>query len=766
MRIVSCHIENFGGLSKTDISFDKGLNIVLRENGWGKSTLAAFIKAMLYGLPATSRRSLLENDRKRLTPWNGGIFGGSMIFETDTGIYRVERFFGSKESEDTFSLFDEKTKLESKEYTEKLGIELTGLDAESFEKTVFLPQKSIEIEMTDSISAKLSDLLESSDDLNNFETAMKKLTDCRRNYAFLRGSGGKIYESEQKLHEVNIELEACERAFDSIDETQKQLNEVEKSVTQQRKELESLEKSLELSEEYGLRKANRERLISLKNGIEASQKKLSEIKEFFKDGLPTAEDSEACREMITHIAQIDAGIMALKNSVDEVTPREMRQGFFKGNEPTLDEVEHMITACGELSELSSRATEEQVLTRQKQGESLAKNKRKFVVGLMLIALGIVLSITATLAKTVVLLLASAVGAIVFAIAGICLLIGKKASTETPCGTAAQQLAETQTEIDAFLQKYELSGDRTAAVYEVKEKLTALLRVEKENSRCASEISEHQEKRALLDERVRSFLNKYGMTELSGGYASALDKISENRTKFLVEGEREATLKAELAEFLKSHDINELSAPLTPPDEDTDLIKTAIANIKHNLESMAKSSILLTQRKTELEGSVEGYNTLLSEKERLEAEIAEGNKKVRIIDATAEFLEKARASLSTRYLDRMTEGFGKYAAEICESELSGVKGIDEDFALSSKLDLTFKRDGKSRSLDFFSTGYRALAGFCMRLSLSDALYSGEQPFLVLDDPFVNLDDEKYEKVKALLNRLSQDRQIIYFVCRKE
>ena len=56
MKIVKLHIENFGKLSNFDLSFSSELNQFIHENGWGKSTLCAFIKAMVYGLEAMGRK--------------------------------------------------------------------------------------------------------------------------------------------------------------------------------------------------------------------------------------------------------------------------------------------------------------------------------------------------------------------------------------------------------------------------------------------------------------------------------------------------------------------------------------------------------------------------------------------------------------------------------------------------------------------------------------------------------------------------------------
>ena len=62
MRLIACHIENFGGLSNFDLEFDAGLTVLRRENGFGKTTLAEFIRAMFYGFP---RQTKSLNKRKK-----------------------------------------------------------------------------------------------------------------------------------------------------------------------------------------------------------------------------------------------------------------------------------------------------------------------------------------------------------------------------------------------------------------------------------------------------------------------------------------------------------------------------------------------------------------------------------------------------------------------------------------------------------------------------------------------------------------------------
>ena len=73
MKLIECYIENFGRLSAFTYRFDAGMNVLCEENGWGKSTFAAFIKAMLYGFTPTRSRSVTQNERQKYLPWQGGV---------------------------------------------------------------------------------------------------------------------------------------------------------------------------------------------------------------------------------------------------------------------------------------------------------------------------------------------------------------------------------------------------------------------------------------------------------------------------------------------------------------------------------------------------------------------------------------------------------------------------------------------------------------------------------------------------------------------
>ena len=51
----------------------------------------------------------------------------------------------------------------------------------------------------------------------------------------------------------------------------------------------------------------------------------------------------------------------------------------------------------------------------------------------------------------------------------------------------------------------------------------------------------------------------------------------------------------------------------------------------------------------------------------------------------------------------------------------------------------------------------------RLALIDNMYAEEKPFLILDDPFVNLDDAHTERALKLVERIAGEYQVLYLVC---
>ncbi len=75
----------------------------------------------------------------------------------------------------------------------------------------------------------------------------------------------------------------------------------------------------------------------------------------------------------------------------------------------------------------------------------------------------------------------------------------------------------------------------------------------------------------------------------------------------------------------------------------------------------------------------------------------------------------------------------------------------------------ERRGAARDLAYFSAGQTDIVMICMRFALVDALFGDKKPFVILDDPFINFDDDNTKRALRLLKELSKEHQIIYMTC---
>ena len=70
---------SFGRLEGEELTLSPGLNVIEAPNESGKSTWAAFLRAMLYGIPTAQRaKNGLLPDKQRYQPWSGAPMAGSV----------------------------------------------------------------------------------------------------------------------------------------------------------------------------------------------------------------------------------------------------------------------------------------------------------------------------------------------------------------------------------------------------------------------------------------------------------------------------------------------------------------------------------------------------------------------------------------------------------------------------------------------------------------------------------------------------------------
>ena len=80
MIITEIYIKNFGMLSDRHIRFTDDVQIIYGENESGKSTLHAFIRAMLFGMERGRGKAATKDDFTRYEPWgNPEKYAGVLV---------------------------------------------------------------------------------------------------------------------------------------------------------------------------------------------------------------------------------------------------------------------------------------------------------------------------------------------------------------------------------------------------------------------------------------------------------------------------------------------------------------------------------------------------------------------------------------------------------------------------------------------------------------------------------------------------------------
>ena len=355
MRLLRCHIENFGVLSGFDYEFPEGLAVICRENGFGKSTLAAFLKAMFYGLPRTGAHNVTENERRRFEPWQGGKFGGFLEFEYQGAAYRVTRYFGKTAAKDTFSLRDLTRRTDETPFSSRLGEELFGLDAASFARSTYLPQAAeADMQATTSMRAKLSNLVDDTNDMNNFDTAEQALRQFRRNLRAYSGDKGEIADCERELHALEAQTLEARQKLPRLEEVLRELNRANEAAEQTTAEIADLREKIRISSDQKARSMQLSQRKELAAACEKQETLLQALFARYPAGLPSAEEIRRQREHFLDAQQAcrRLGELTLCDEDREIVARE--EGFFADREKTQQELDECTRQCAQLGELQAK----------------------------------------------------------------------------------------------------------------------------------------------------------------------------------------------------------------------------------------------------------------------------------------------------------------------------------------------------------------------------------------------------------------------------
>ncbi|MDD4700317.1 MAG: hypothetical protein PHV07_08735, partial [Oscillospiraceae bacterium] len=348
MKIIECYIENFGRLHQFSFKFNDRLNTINELNGWGKTTFSTFIRAMFYGMEATRTKKNLEDDeRRKYKPWQGGNFGGYIIFELNDKVYKVERFFADKSKDDTFVLYNQNTGLESKDFSANIGEEIFKLDKAAYSRSTYIPQNEINIAANDSINAKLSNLIENNNanDINNYDLAMKLLEKSKKEYV-KTGSRGKLDIIKNKITATESDLKICLAKAEATDEWNERLGKILGQKKEIKEKLQNVKNQVDNASKYETRTAKLQQYTELCDTEKKLQADFEPFDTFFKGDLPTEDRLNKCDEISSELLKVKGELKSYELTDYEKTENQkLKEVFLKGvpSEKTINDCEAFIS---------------------------------------------------------------------------------------------------------------------------------------------------------------------------------------------------------------------------------------------------------------------------------------------------------------------------------------------------------------------------------------------------------------------------------------
>ncbi len=864
MTLIKAYVINFGKFHEKEFDFQSGLNSYNEENGWGKTTLAAFIKAMFYGFEENRSRDITKNEKARYTPWQSGTFGGYLTFEHNGKVYQVTRTFGKKSTEDTFNLRDMKTNKLSADFSEKLGEELFGVSRDTYERSAHVSLDVTPAGSTTDISARLNNLVEAGD-MGNFDAACQLLND-RCSALVKRGNKGEIADLQTKIDDDRAKLSdiaSKEKANEQISYTIGQLHE---EMTQMKSKQEEVSAKLASSTRY----EHKLRYLDLQKAAADAESEYAGTLQFFNGSVPSREEMERISALVRQYTTVDSNIQTQSASQAEKDDYQRLKDWFAGDVPTQQQISQCLDADRQYT----------VIQQQKAAKSLSQAESADLIGLRQKFAGKTLSQEiineklqlfdriqtdgASLAaamqdraqkdaelnaarqikpkntRRIIFLLAGAVAFIAGAAAlallknvvvgGVCGLFGAVlsvlalvakapqadvseqenavAATASRIESLQQSLNEKQAEVQSFVDSLAPGNKATPAVFNTISieyaRYAGLL--EKESvytgwlqdsgnaeAACLSVIksfmtrfcktddistvtssvqalterlnrlnnlekrinadSDNAGKRQELDAQLSAAFSRYAVTK-SAGYEVQLQECVSKRSACSMAKQAVASAKDALAGFERDNDNLEDLLTAEKPEKTQNEYQADYNQIGNELTIKNKE---LRDRESQLEMNLavtDRRNDIETEIERLSEEKHEKEEEYRLLQETIQLLSQAKENLDANYGDPMAQRFTDYVKRL---------GSTLPLIIDTDLQVSVDDKGKLHGSESLSAGYKDLVNFCSRMALIDALYTESVPPVLLDDPFVNLDDEKIPPALELIKKMAAEKQILYFTC---
>jgi uncharacterized protein YhaN len=746
MRILSCYIAGFGKF--IDKTFDFSVNpvVIKEDNGWGKTTLADFIRCMFYGHDAGRNKAIENNERAKYAPWRSGAYGGSLTFSYQNKRYRVERSFGKTPAYDTTRIYDSNNMptFEFGDKGEKLGEILFGMDADGYRRSVYIPQGEIRTDgMPDTMKNCLLSLLNTGG--AGGDSAIDKLDAADRALrSKRRPAQGKLDKIDERLNEISHQKAECDYALMQAEALQKAIAEAEGNIERCTRRLQDLSEAIDRESRRSELAVKKQAYDEAQAALLGAEKEIASLNVFFAGLNPATVNVDGIQAAVTEYYEE-------KTSVDEAEKRraEIEEAYRwlltlktkkEALEKTLDSYDEILDKkSGKKGAGTRRRRNVTTIIPPKRKE----NKWILLVGILVAVLGAV-AIEKMLSLGLV-LLSLGVGAMAFVFFRV---VPRKKKGPKP------EKTEDNEEIDHELQeKYDETLEKLQDVEEEIKGFAPDLETEYDTLTEKKE----QGKKTLFarSQAIEKFLSNFKFGEIYD-YRVAVMTLQDNAARYAHLLETQQSQQKKLQEFSQEPALTMERGSL---DVDMRTLQSQKLRETEKKEDWTQRRASALAQLETLAGQTD-KNALISEEENLLEEKKRLEKRHRAILSAKEILLRAKENLAGKYLEPVETGCRYYMQLLSVGEKQPMLRFAADGAVLCE------ESGILREMGYYSEGMKELVGLCTRFAFADAVFQKETPTLILDDPFVNLDDQKTEKAKRLVRELAKKYQIVYLTCKSE
>lgn len=755
MKLLRCHIENYGKLQQFDYNFTDSLNIILQENGWGKTTFASFIKSMLFGLPQTTKRNIDDNERVKYTPWQGGKFGGWLEFELGQKSYRIERFFGIKASSDIFALYDLSTN--QRIYETDFVQNKLGINANTFMRSTFIQHNFVSPADDESIKEKLGKLVENQD-LNSVAQVDEKLQDYQKSLEYIRGKGGKIYQKQVELEDTISKLETCKSAKIEEEKLYSNLKENNIVLKNLQFEIESIRTQIQQVNDARTQQAMQKRYQDMQKDLERLQNEKQQVLDFFHNEPPTEEILNSLSEYQNRLEKLHTSLEELNDSKDSASFQKLKS-YFDAGLPTEQDIHNAKTLQQNLQNIDNTIQfSTSVLSSQTSRPIHLDKILSICFGMGAIAF-LLIGLIAFLNNLTLLFTFVGVG-VFFGIISLFFVIKPTKSSTKPSFSAnnlnidnlKKEREKYIQQLNVFLEKYnEDTTDYNQAIQNISFNL-------RQYNEYKSNIENSSERKKDLEQKIQQFRAK--LCEYYSQYFVNFEHFNSclkecrslcERLKFINQSIDQKT--KDLTEFLNNNQIT----------QENNISNLDIAPLEQKIKILEQQKEIYNRENNSINSRLINWGNLITNekglivtKQSLQEDIEKYSHDLNTIKLTREILAQAKNNLTAKYLNPLSSTFKEFSQKIVGSQFDKV-------SIDTSLNVMIEQDGEKKSSDYYSSGGRDVIELCMRLALAKTLFENETPPIIMDDPFNNLDDEKTQKGLEMLQEISKNFQIIYLVC---